>query len=76
MACLYTLMNEVHSSLVRNRSVMNLATETGVIGSYQDDVGAETNGVGKWPVWLRILIIVGLSSGLWGLIIAGITALL
>lgn len=55
---------------------MNLATETGVIGSYQDDVRAETNGVGKWPVWLRILIIVGLSSGLWGLIIAGITALL
>ncbi|MBU4165218.1 MAG: hypothetical protein KKF36_13935 [Alphaproteobacteria bacterium] len=30
---------------------------------------------GKWPVWLRLITIIGLSAGLWGAIIwAAMTA--
>ncbi len=32
-------------------------------------------GDGKWPVWLRLVTIIGLSAGLWGAIIwAAMTA--
>lgn len=30
----------------------------------------------KWPVWVRVLIILSISAGLWTLIIAGIRFLL
>jgi len=30
---------------------------------------AEDCGDGKWPVWIRLLTIIGLSVGLWSLII-------
>lgn len=33
-------------------------------------------GYTKWPVWLRTVIILGLSAGLWTLIIAGLVMLL
>ena len=45
--------------------MMNLATQTSVIGTYRDQPKTDTHGVNKWPVWLRILVIVSLSSALW-----------
>ena len=33
------------------------------------DALAEDHGDGKWPVWIRLLTIIGLSIGLWSLII-------
>ncbi len=54
--------------------MMNLATQTSVIGTYRDQPKTDTHGVSKWPVWLRILVIVCLSSALWTGIIAGVAA--
>lgn len=76
MTGLYTFMNEVNPSLARTRSMMNLATQTSVIGTYRDRPKTDTHGVNKWPVWLRILVIVCLSSALWTGIIAGVAAIL
>ncbi|KCZ59236.1 MULTISPECIES: hypothetical protein [Hyphomonas] len=76
MTGLYTFMNEVNPSLARTRSMMNLATQTSVIGTYRDQPKTDTHGVNKWPVWLRILVIVSLSSALWTGIIAGVAAIL
>ena len=56
--------------------MMNLATQTSVIGTYRDQPKTDTHGVSKWPVWLRILVIVSLSSALWTGIIAGVAAIL
>ena len=56
--------------------MMNLAAETGVIANFQEDTNADIENFGKWPVWLRIVLIVGLSSALWAGIILAITALL
>ncbi|MEE2922137.1 hypothetical protein [Hyphomonas sp.] len=56
--------------------MMNLATETGVIRNFQDDTNADIENFGKWPVWLRIVLIVGLSSALWAGIILAISAIL
>lgn len=33
------------------------------------DALADDHGYGKWPVWLRFFTIIGLSIGLWSLII-------
>jgi hypothetical protein len=33
------------------------------------DAPADDHGYGKWPVWLRFFTIIGLSIGLWSLII-------
>lgn len=33
------------------------------------DALTEDHGDGKWPVWIRLLTIIGLSIGLWSLII-------
>ncbi len=29
----------------------------------------------KWPIWVRLAIIIGLSAGLWALIIIGLLAI-
>ena len=36
----------------------------------------EQENYGKWPVWVRILVIVGLSVLLWAGIISGVSTLL
>ena len=69
-------MNEVNTALARTRPMMNLATETGVIRNFQDDTNADIENFGKWPVWLRIVLIVGLSSALWAGIILAISTIL
>lgn len=70
------LMNEVNPSLARTQSMMNLATETGVIREYRQTSNADIEDFAKWPVWLRIVLIVGLSASLWTGIILFIAALL
>ncbi len=50
--------------------------EQTLYGSYASDISE--SGLGddeKWPIWARLAIIVGLSAGLWALIILGIIAL-
>lgn len=69
-------MNEVNPSLVRTQSMIKLATETGVIRDYRNTSSADIENFAKWPVWLRIVLIVGLSASLWAGIILFITALL
>ena len=69
-------MNEVNPSLVRTQSMMKLATETGVIREYRQTTNADIEDFAKWPVWLRIMLIVGLSASLWAGIIFLIAAFL
>ncbi len=69
-------MNEVNPSLVRTQSMMKLATETGVIREYRQTTNADIEDFAKWPVWLRIMLIVGLSASLWAGIIFLIATLL
>lgn len=56
--------------------MMKLATETGVIREYRQTTNADIEHFAKWPVWLRIMLIVGLSASLWAGIIFLIAALL
>ncbi|RAN32213.1 hypothetical protein HY3_15245 [Hyphomonas pacifica] len=69
------LMGKVNSSLTRNDSMMHLATEPGTVRTFSDDAHANAQHAGKWPVWVRLLIIVSLSAALWAGIIAGIAAI-
>ena len=69
------LMGKVNSSLARNDSMMHLATAPGTVRSYSDEAQADVQHASKWPVWVRLLIIVTLSAGLWAGIIAGIAAI-
>ena len=50
--------------------------EITTIRHYQSDVQTDIENFGKWPVWLRITLIVGLSASLWAGIIFAIGALL
>ncbi|MEQ3648286.1 hypothetical protein [Hyphomonas sp.] len=56
--------------------MIKLATETGVIRDYRNTSSADIENFAKWPVWLRIVLIVGLSASLWAGIILFITAML
>lgn len=69
-------MRNANSSLARNTSMMHLAAEPTTIRHYQSDVQTDIENFGKWPVWLRITLIVGLSASLWAGIIFAIGALL
>jgi hypothetical protein len=69
-------MREANTSLARNTPMMHLATEPTSIRAYRSDVSADIENFGKWPVWLRIVLIVGLSASLWTGIILAISALL
>tara|TARA_R100000365_G_C2721478_1_gene53887 strand:+ start:709 stop:918 length:210 start_codon:yes stop_codon:yes gene_type:complete len=69
-------MREANLSLARNPSMMHLAAEPTTVRTYESDVNADIENFGKWPVWLRIVLIVGLSASLWTGIILFITALL
>ena len=52
------------------------AADNRVSDTVKSDVGGEIDGIEKWPVWLRLIIIVGLSASLWAGILSGISALL
>ncbi|WP_290496882.1 hypothetical protein [Hyphomonas sp. UBA4494] len=56
--------------------MMHLTAEPTTIRHYQSDVQTDIENFGKWPVWLRITLIVGLSASLWAGIIFAIGALL
>jgi len=56
--------------------MMHLAAEPTTVRTYESDGNADIENFGKWPVWLRIVLIVGLSASLWTGIILFITALL
>ena len=56
--------------------MMHLAAEPTTSRHYQSDVQTDIENFGKWPVWLRIVLIVGLSSALWAGIILAISAIL
>lgn len=45
---------------------MSSRADHSLMEDYSDD---------KWPVWLRLVTIIGLSAGLWGAIIWAATAL-
>lgn len=68
-------MGKVNFSLTRNDSMMHLATEPGTVRTFSDDTHTNVQHAGKWPVWVRLLIIVTLSAALWAGIIAGIAAI-
>ena len=69
-------MNKSNSSLARNQSMMHLAADPGSVRAYNNDVSTDIQRFEKWPVWLRLIIIVGLSAGLWAGIILLISALI
>ena len=70
------IMEPTSSYVVRKTPMMHLTPDAQSIGGFDhaQPAGAET--ADKWPVWLRILTIVGLSALLWYGIISAIMALL
>lgn len=49
--------------------------DNGVAEAMDRDIGGEIEDIVKWPVWLRLVIIIGLSTAMWAGILSGISAL-
>tara|TARA_B100001540_G_scaffold296511_1_gene298280 strand:- start:196 stop:369 length:174 start_codon:yes stop_codon:yes gene_type:complete len=56
--------------------MMYTAADNGVAETMDRDIGGEIDDIEKWPVWLRLVIIISLSAALWAGILSGISALL
>lgn len=55
--------------------MMYTTADNGVAESMDRDIGGEIEDMEKWPVWLRLVIIISLSAALWAGILSGISAL-
>lgn len=69
------VMSNATSSVSGSRPVVDLANATIAHRGWDAGIHAEQETYDKWPVWARLLIIVGLSALLWAGIISAAVAL-
>lgn len=69
------LMSNASSSVPGSRPVVDIANATIAHRGWDAGIQAEKETYDKWPVWARLLIIVGLSALLWAGIISSAVAL-
>ncbi|HPE47194.1 MAG TPA: hypothetical protein PLR76_02310 [Hyphomonas sp.] len=68
-------MSNMSPSVPGNRPVVDVANASVSHRAWEIDARAEQDNYEKWPVWVRIVVIIGLSALLWAGIISGVTAL-
>ena len=68
-------MNNINPSVSGSRPVVDIASTTVSHRTWEAGSRAEPETYEKWPVWARLLVIVGLSVLLWGGIISAAVAL-
>lgn len=56
--------------------MMHVSPDTATFHIIDDSLAPDVDHLTKWPIWLRLIIIVGLSALLWTGIILGISALI
>ena len=68
-------MTDFNPSFARQPTVRRAAGAMQGYRRYQRPSSGNAETMDKWPVWARLLIIVGLSASLWALIILGVMAI-
>lgn len=56
--------------------MVDVANATVSSRAWELDARIEQDTYEKWPVWVRLIVIVGLSALLWAAIISGVVAIL
>lgn len=69
-------MKDVNSSLIGTSPMAHVATDSNTVRIYSGEARADHRRDDKFPVWVRILIIMTLSCSLWAGIIAAFMAIL
>ncbi len=68
-------MRSISPSASGRRTLIDVVSAAIMPRSWELDSRIEPETYDKWPVWARLIIIVGLSGLLWAAIISGIMAL-
>ena len=68
-------MRNISPSVPGSRPVVDIANATVARRAWDRDVRAESETYDKWPVWARLVVIIGLSALLWAGIISAVIAL-
>lgn len=69
-------MSNVSPSVPGSRPVVDIATATIAHRAWEAGPRLDQDNYDKWPVWARLVTIVGLSTLLWAGIISAVVAIL